>query len=317
MINARRLVVSVLGAVLVAAPLIRSQDVKLSEAKVNVVQPLAILELGSQPRRGFDRLLQAVPVSTPAMGALDLSRYRGFEFGETLAAVAKQAGLALSDVKLIHERPAVIQELEWPIWLAGSSLAPTDPVKTILFSFYNGELFRIVVNYDWNETEGLTTGDMIEAISAKYGTATEPARTEIAFSSTQVYNDSEAVTARWEDSQYSFNLYRSTFQPTFGMMAFSKKLDALARAATTEAIRLDAQGAPQREIQRQKREDVTERRNNDRKVILLPVDAESPAGEPFAHLTGWLLRSPPGPGHQLFSRRQSFQKSVGNRNDIG
>ena len=159
MINTRRLVVSVLGAVLVAAPLIRSQDVKLSEAKVNVVQPLAILELGSQPRRGFDRLLQAVPVSTPAMGVPDLSRYRGFEFGETLAAVAKQAGLALTDVKLIHERPAVIQELEWPIWLAGSSSAPTDPVKTILFSFYNGELFRIVVKIrDTKQTEGLTEG---------------------------------------------------------------------------------------------------------------------------------------------------------------
>ena len=39
------------------------------------------------------------------------------------------------------------------------------------------------------------------------------------------------------------------------MIAFSKKLDALARAATAEAIRLDAQTAPQREIQRQQRED--------------------------------------------------------------
>ena len=39
------------------------------------------------------------------------------------------------------------------------------------------------------------------------------------------------------------------------MIAFSKRLDALARAATAEAIRLDAQEAPQREIQRQHRED--------------------------------------------------------------
>ena len=44
-------------------------------------------------------------------------------------------------------------------------------------------------------------------------------------------------------------------QATFGMIAFSKRLDALARTATTEAIRLDAQTAPQREIQRQKPED--------------------------------------------------------------
>ncbi len=255
MTNARRLVVSVLGAVLVAAPLIHSQDVKPSEAKVIVTQPLAILDLGSQHRRFLDGWLQAVPVSAPAMGARDLSRYRNFQFGETLPALAKQAGLALSDAKLIHERPALMQELEWPIWLSGGSSPQTDPVKTILFSFYNGELFRIVVTYDRDETEGLTTDDMIEAISAKYGTATKPASTEIAFSSSQVYNDSELIIARWEDAQYSFNLYRSTSQPTFGMIAFSRKLDALARAATAEANRLDAQTAPQREIQRQQRED--------------------------------------------------------------
>ena len=39
------------------------------------------------------------------------------------------------------------------------------------------------------------------------------------------------------------------------MIAFSKRLDALARTATAEAIRLDALEAPQREIQRQQRED--------------------------------------------------------------
>jgi len=255
MTHARRLVVSVLGAVLVAAPLIRSQDVKPSEAKVIVTQPLAILDLGSQHRRFLDGWLQAVPVSAPAMGARDLSLYRNFQFGETLPAVAKQAGLELSDVRLIHERPALMQELEWPIWLSGGSSPQTDPVKTVLFSFYNEELFRIVVTYDRDETEGLTTEDMIEAISTKYGTATKPASTEITFSSNQVYNDSELIIARWEDAQYSFNLYRSSYQPTFGMIAFSKKLDALARAATTEAIRLDAQEAPRREIQRQQRED--------------------------------------------------------------
>ncbi len=255
MINARRLIVSALGAMLVGAPLIRAQDVKPPEAKVNVVQPLPIQEMGSQQGRVLDGWLQAVPIAAPAMGTLDLSRYRNFQFGETLPAVAKQAGLTLSDAKLIHERPAVMQELEWPIWLGTGSAPQTDPVKTVLFSFYNGELYRILVTYDRDETEGLTTGDMIEAISTKYGAATKPANTEIAFSSDQVYNDSELIIARWEDAQYSFNLYRSSYQPTFGMIAFSKKLDALARAATGEANRLDVQTAPQREIQRQQRED--------------------------------------------------------------
>jgi hypothetical protein len=97
-----------------------------------------------------------------------------------------------------------------------------------------------------------------KAISAQYGTATKP-DAEVIFSSSQVYNDSEVVIARWEDSQYSFNLFRSTYQPTFGMVAFSKRLDSLARAAVAEAIRLDEQEAPQREIERQQKQDAEDR----------------------------------------------------------
>jgi hypothetical protein len=264
MSNMRRLAVSVLGTVLLAAPLIGSQNMNVPEAKVIVTKPLAIQELGLQPRRGFGGLLQLVPVSAPALGVPDLSRYRSFQFGERLPAVAKQAGLDVSQAKVIHERPALIQELEWPMWLASSFSSPQDPVRTILFSFYNGELFRVLVSYDRDETKGLTTEDLTEAISAQYGTATKPANIEIVFSSTQVYNDSEAVIASWEDSQYSFNLYRSSYQPTFGMIAFSKGLDALARTATAEAIRLDAVEAPQQEIQRQNQEDEKNRESLER-----------------------------------------------------
>jgi hypothetical protein len=113
----------------------------------------------------------------------------------------------------------------------------------------------MVVNYDQHRTEGLTDEDMVEAISAKYGTATNPEAKIILFSSFHVYNDSEKVIARWEDSQYSFNLFRSSYQPTFGMLVFSKRLDGPARAAIVEAIRLDEQEAPQREIEGQKKQD--------------------------------------------------------------
>jgi len=110
-INARRLVFSVLGAVLLAAPFVRSQDVEAPKARLILIQPLPIQALGLQSRRALDGLVQAVPASAPAMGAPDLSSYRGFQFGETLPAVAKEVGLELSEAKLIHQRPAVIQEL--------------------------------------------------------------------------------------------------------------------------------------------------------------------------------------------------------------
>ncbi|MBZ5630149.1 MAG: hypothetical protein LAO06_14920 [Acidobacteriia bacterium] len=75
--------------------------------------------------------------------------------------------------------------------------------------------------------------------------ARPPART-VAFSSSQIYNENEKVIACWEDAQYSFNLFRSSYEPTFGMVAFSKRLDVLAGAAVAKAIRQDEQEAPER-----------------------------------------------------------------------
>jgi hypothetical protein len=176
--------------------------------------------------------------------AQDLSSYRDFQFGMKLSAVAIQAGMNPADAKMLHHRPAMIQELWWQRSLGGSS-PQTDPVREIVFSFYNGDLFRMVVNYDRDRTERLTDDEMIKAISAKYGIAARPIATIVLFSSSQIYNDHEKVIARWEDSQYSYNLYRSSNQPTFGMLIFSKRLDALAQAAIVEATRLDNEEAPQ------------------------------------------------------------------------
>jgi hypothetical protein len=168
--------------------------------------------------------LQANTV-TPVIDLQDLSRYREFQLMNLLA-VAKQADVEPSEARVIHQRPALIQELEWRLRGSLSSSSRPDPVSEVLFSFYNGELFRMVVNYDRHRTEGLTDEDMIEAISLKYGPAIRPEAKIILFSSVQVYNDSEKVIARWEDRQYLFDLFRTSYQPTFGMIVYSKFLDA-------------------------------------------------------------------------------------------
>ncbi len=259
MISMRSIAISISWAVLSAAPLICAQDVKPTSARLIMQTPSLIQELSLQPQRFLSASLRADPVSAPLVDAPDLSRYRGFQFGMNLPAVAKQAAIEPSEAKVIHQRPAVIQELTWQPWLSYRSPPQADAVRTILFSFYNGELFRMVVNYDRQRTEGLTNEDMVEAISAEYGTASRPDTKVVLFSSLQVYNDSEKVIARWEDSQYSFNLFRSSYQPTFGMLVYSKRLDPLAQAAIAEAIRLDEQEAPQKEIERQKKQDEANR----------------------------------------------------------
>lgn len=216
------------------------------------------------------------PALPPSIDAPDLSRYRGFQLGMSLLAVAKQADMDPSDARVTHQRPTVIEELEWRAqrFLASSAQADSaDPVQEIHCSFYNGELFRMVINYDRYKTEGLTDEDMGEAISARYGTATRPAEKIVLFSSFQVYN--ENVIARWEDSQYSFNLFRSSYQPAFGMLVFSKRLDPRARASMVEAIRLDKQEAPQREIERQRKQD-EEKRADQEKARLVNKVASRP-----------------------------------------
>jgi hypothetical protein len=191
----------------------------------------------------------------PLIHAQDLSSYRGFQLGMSLPAAAKQAEINPSEAKVIYQRPAAIQELEWRPESSYDPSAPGDPVKEVLFSFYNGELYRIVVGYDRNRTEGLTDEDLIDGISAKYGTPTTPVAKIISSPSSQVFSDSAKVIARWEDSQYSLNLFRFTYGSSPGMLIFSKRLDALAQVAIVQAIRLNQQEAPQREIERLKKQD--------------------------------------------------------------
>lgn len=182
----------------------------------------------------------------------DFSSYREFHLGMKLPAVVKLVGMNSSDAKVLHERPALLQELEWQPNRYPGSPADADPMKDIVFSFCDGELFRMVVNYDRYKTEGLTDADVIEGISAKYGTATRPAA-DMVFPSLD--NDIVKVLARWEDQEHSFNLVRSSYQPVFALILYSKQLDAVAQTAITEALRLDKQEAPQREAERQRKQE--------------------------------------------------------------
>jgi hypothetical protein len=179
--------------------------------------------------------------------AADLSKYRNFQLGTDLPAVAKQVGASPSQAKVVHRRPALIQELEWRPQPLGPS-SQTESANEVVFSFYDGELFRIAINYDRSEIEGLTADDLIEAISATYGIAEKP--TAPANAVQGGYGDQEEIVARWQDSQYCFDLIRSSYGPSFRLIGVLKRLQAPAQAAITEAQRLDDREAPQRDAAR-------------------------------------------------------------------
>ena len=108
----------------------------------------------------------------PLLRARDLSKYRHFTLGMNLTNLLERTEQKLTDVKTIHGRPALIQELTWwPPNVHKTSLR-SDSVEQILFSSYNGELYKIFVTYDRLSTEGLTEADMVKSVSVKYGPAT-------------------------------------------------------------------------------------------------------------------------------------------------
>ena len=218
--------------------------------------------------RGAGISLIMILLLAPLIRGQDLSKYRGFSLGMRLPELSSQVDLRPLQTKLIQKHPAVIQELTfWPINSSDYSLQ-ADSVWQIFFSFYNGELFRILVTYDRDATHGLTAEDMVEAISTKYGTATRPAG-EINFPTNELYRSTEKIIARWEDSQYSINLVRSKFLNSFALVMFSKRLDAQADAAIAKSIKLEGQEAPQKEIDRQKKktDELEAARQKNRKIF--------------------------------------------------
>ena len=194
-------------------------------------------------------------MSTQVLDGQSAPHYREFQLGADLASVSALAGVAVSEAKVAHERPAVMQDLEWrPPYALPDATAPSpDPVQRIVFSFYDNQLFRLVIDYDHNRTEGMTDADMIEAISSTYGSVSKaPLKSRVA--SSHVAQESGARVARWGDADYSVVLYRSSYASGFRMIVTSLRLEGLARTAEARALRLDELDAPRREIARQKKE---------------------------------------------------------------
>jgi len=204
----------------------------------------------------------------PLLRAQDLSKYRHFTIGMSMTRVLERTGQKMADVKLIHGRPALVQELNWwPPSLPGISYQ-SDTVEQILFSFYNGELYKISVTYDRSSTEGLTEEDMVKSISAKYGPPTY-----VALAIDYAPNDRHGVTqtpvASWEDAQYSFNLVRSSFTDHLGLVIYSKRVNADAELHIAEAVKLEEQEGPQKEADRLKKQtdDLETARQKNRKIF--------------------------------------------------
>ncbi len=192
-------------------------------------------------------------LTAPLLRAQDYSHYRGFALGANLATVLKQTAQKLADVTVPHGGSGLFQELNWrPPNLPGPGFR-ADRVGQILFSFYNGALYKMSVTYDRASTEGLKADDMVKSISAKYGPLTTLAPT-VDPAALDTYDAKDILVASWEGAQYSLHLVHSAFTDGYGLVLYSKRASAEAELALAESLQLEKLEGSKREAARQKEE---------------------------------------------------------------
>jgi hypothetical protein len=178
--------------------------------------------------------------------------YRGYTLESSVASVVKISGER--NARTLHGRPALIQEIEWRAPYAPSASEPADPVRDVRFTFYDDKLYQILVTYDRDRTEGLTPDDVIESLSATYGIPLLSSRGTAGRRAAADFPAADTtILARWEDATALLILTQGTYPPIYQLQLISKALNARAGAAIKESVKLDAQEAPQRELERREK----------------------------------------------------------------
>jgi hypothetical protein len=189
-------------------------------------------------------------LSSQLVSAQDLSRYRAYALDSSLESVLAASEGRATDVRVLYQRPVMIQELEWrvPYTLAGKE--SIDPVRRIMFSFYDNALYQLLVSYDPDRTDGLSNGDIIASLTSTYGT---PVLRSTRNRPLEAAPDT-VVLAQWDSAGSSLTLLRGVYSPEFQLLLTSKASGTRARGAIREAARLAIVDAPRREQEQRKKE---------------------------------------------------------------
>ena len=191
----------------------------------------------------------AVALALPVTAAESVySRYRGVALGDPVQVVIDQLKVTASDVKVVHERPTLVQQLTWRPhrFISGATVEP-DPMAEMVLTFHLGLLARIAVIYDRDRTAGLTDTDLHEALTSVYGTSmlvSTPMQTTIAARA-----DPEAI-GRWGDAETLVMLWREAYPNRVRLTITSIVADRAMQVAMADSVRLDTSEAPGRELAR-------------------------------------------------------------------
>jgi hypothetical protein len=183
--------------------------------------------------------------------AAELSRYREFDLGSSLADVTAVTRSAPRDLKTVHAQPALLQEVKWqPRYMTGAPVADRSSIDEMVFSFVDDRLFRMTVSYDRSRTTGLTDADMIAAVTELYGVpADSPASTRTRAG----VEDGVVILAQWQQADAQVALRRGQYTDLFSLAITSISLEPAARKARAEALVIEAREAPAREAALEKK----------------------------------------------------------------
>jgi hypothetical protein len=181
-----------------------------------------------------------------------LSQYRGVTLGESMQVVVDRLHLVASDIKVVHERPTVVQEVTWRPhrFVSGTTVDP-DPLSEMVLTFHAGRLARVTAIYDRERTKGLTNADLHDVLGSVYGpsllvavptqrTVTPPA-------------DRQTI-AHWEDAETELLLWRENYPNRVGLTITSIVGDLALQEAIADGVRLTSAEAPARDLARRSAE---------------------------------------------------------------
>jgi hypothetical protein len=196
-------------------------------------------------RGGVSAACIMLAVST--VSSAELSRYREFELGASVATVTAVTQNAARDLKTVHSRPALLQQLEWrPRYMTGASRADRDSIGELVFSFVNDQLFKMSIAYAQDRTSGLTNEDMIGSLTAVYGAPSPPSLRPRPSGSAAAL-DEPVVIAEWRQADTTVALQRKQYKESFFLVITSLSLDTIARKAQATAVVMDEREEPARE----------------------------------------------------------------------
>jgi hypothetical protein len=187
-----------------------------------------------------------VLASTPLFGGGQWSRYRGVTLGDSVAAAVERLEILEPTIKVVYERPSLVQELTWrPHRFISGVVVNADPLADLVLTFMDGRLVRMTATYDRDRTEGLSDTDFVELLGTTYGLARLESRP-----TGVVRAEPRRTIASWGDDDALVRLWSEEHPRRVGLTITSQG-DIALQAALADGRIAEREAAPQREVARQ------------------------------------------------------------------